>query len=118
MARSIDKDIEFLTTNNLSFPSKLVRLEICYYFFEIQPLTTNSCRIRAVTNIDPKVALVPKSILAYMARKVTQNLNLKFISLLFNFSKKYPNTPRYLKQPHGIKNIKRILTSIIGLREG
>lgn len=43
---------------------------IKYYIFEITPIDKDSCSIRACTNVNPKISMVPNSVLAYIGRKV------------------------------------------------
>ena len=43
---------------------------IRYYLFEIKPITHDRCQIRAITNCDPFIHMVPNSVIAYIGRKV------------------------------------------------
>lgn len=72
LSRSVDSDKEFLEKNGISIPekSRFVRMYIKYYIFEITPIDKDSCSIRACTNVNPKISMVPNSVLAYIGRKV------------------------------------------------
>ncbi|CAD8154936.1 unnamed protein product [Paramecium octaurelia] len=93
LSRSVDGDKEFLEKNGIFIPekSKFVRMYIKYYIFEITPIDKDSCSIRACTNVNPKISMVPNSVLAYIGRKFAHIL----ISKIVNFAKTFEKSPFY-----------------------
>ncbi|CAD8062757.1 unnamed protein product [Paramecium sonneborni] len=93
LSRSVDSDKEFLEKNGISIPekSRFVRMYIKYYIFEITPIDKDSCSIRACTNVNPKISMVPNSVLAYIGRKFAHIL----ISKIVNFAKTFEKSPFY-----------------------
>lgn len=83
LSRSVDRDKEFLEKNEVVIQptTKFVRMNIHYYIFEIRPKDENTCSIRAITNVDPQISMVPNSVLAYIGRKVKLKLS-KFAHIL------------------------------------
>jgi hypothetical protein len=61
--------------HNINIPKegKLVRLEINYYVFELTPITPTKCKLRIITNVNPKLKFIPKTIISFVARKVLLN---------------------------------------------
>ncbi|CAD8152751.1 unnamed protein product [Paramecium octaurelia] len=93
LSRSVDGDKEFLEKNGIFIPekSKFVRMYIKYYIFEITPIDKDSCSIRACTNVNPKISMVPNSVLAYVGRKFAHIL----ISKIVNYAKTFEKSPFY-----------------------
>ncbi|CAD8152982.1 unnamed protein product [Paramecium pentaurelia] len=93
LSRSVDSDKEFLEKNGIFIPekSKFVRMYIKYYIFEITPIDKDSCSIRACTNVNPKISMVPNSVLAYIGRKFAHILIQKIV----NFAKTFEKSPFY-----------------------
>ncbi|CAD8066692.1 unnamed protein product [Paramecium sonneborni] len=93
LSRSVDNDKEFLEKNGIYIPekSRFVRMYIKYYIFEITPIDKDSCSIRACTNVNPKISMVPNSVLAYIGRKFAHILIQKIV----NFAKTFEKSPFY-----------------------
>ncbi|CAD8056742.1 unnamed protein product [Paramecium primaurelia] len=93
LSRSVDSDKEFLEKNGIFIPekSKFIRMYIKYYIFEITPIDKDSCSIRACTNVNPKISMVPNSVLAYIGRKFAHILIQKIV----NFAKTFEKSPFY-----------------------
>lgn len=89
VSRTIDNDKMFLEKNGIEIPekSKFVRLHFKFYIFEITPIDKDSCSIRACTNVNPHISLVPNSVLAYIGRKFAHILIGKIVSYAKNFEK-------------------------------
>lgn len=58
--------------NNITIPekSKFVKMDIHYFIIEILPLNEKLLKVKIITNMNPKLKVIPYSLLNFMTRKV------------------------------------------------
>ena len=73
----VPKDQKFLENNNIEIPAKgkCVRMEVNYYAIEITPYSSNHCKVRMMSNLDPKLKVIPYALINFVVRKVINILN-------------------------------------------
>ena len=71
MAKSIDKDeqIQKQCDVHIEKKSKFVRVDMPFFTFQIKPLEENRLEIKAVSNLDAHLHLVPDSVVNLITRK-------------------------------------------------
>lgn len=71
-ASSIDQDQEFLQDQEINIPEsgKMVRVDLNYFSMQITPLSLTDFKVTLISNMNPKLKIIPYSIINFFARKV------------------------------------------------
>lgn len=82
ISKSVNNDEEFKQKYGITIPttSQYIRLDFNHYVYQIEPLSEDRCKVRAVTNVNPYVKFVPQSIINYIGRKFAFYLFEKMIT--------------------------------------
>ena len=67
-------------------PEGLVEIKVHYYGFEISPISPNELSLRVVMMVDPRIPLIPDSMVNFASRKMGEDMIGKLLTLSRDFS--------------------------------